>query len=145
MTMRDMSKAELAAWNGLIAGQLEPLADILAAEDAELHPILARWLVKLIRGSPSETDYRLRADKHPDLARASDGLQAQRLNGMHSLQTALKVLRHGGLRGQWEAAVQATIDETGLKRRTVAAHWSEHKQFILFSLASGVIRDTDQS
>lgn len=143
MPSRDMTAAEIAAWNGLIAGDLEPLADVLEDGDDTLHPILQRWLVKLIRGTIQDTDFRLRADKHPDLARASDGLQAQRLADMQSLGTALKVLRHGGLRRQWEAAVQATMDETGQSRRTVAAHWKQHKQFIRFSLASGVIKDPD--
>jgi hypothetical protein len=136
-----MSQDELAAWNGLIAGELEPLADLLSIGDGQLHPILQRWLVKLIRGSAQETDFRLRVDRHPELARASDGLHAQNLSNLHSMSTALRVLRHGGLRGQWEAAVQATIDETGLSRRTVAAHWAQHKQFIQVSIARGIIKD----
>ncbi len=143
MPPRDMTAAEIAAWNGLIAGDLEPLADVLEDGNDTLHPILQRWLVKLIRGTVRDTDFRLRADKHPDLARVSDGLQAQRVADMHSMQTALKVLRHGGLRRQWEAAVQATMDETGQSRRTVAAHWQKHKQFIRFSLARGIIKDAD--
>lgn len=40
MTMRDMTEAEVAAWNGMIDGDLAPLADVLEAEDGQLHPVL---------------------------------------------------------------------------------------------------------
>lgn len=141
MTTRDMTADELAAWNGMIGGDLNALADVLEGEDGELHPILRRWLVKLIRGTTNETDYRLSLDKHPDLARVSDGIQYRRQADMHSLQTAMKVLKNGGLRGQWEAAVTDTMTETGLKRRTVAEHWTRHKEFIQIMLARGMISD----
>lgn len=141
--MRDMTPDELAAWNGMIAGDLNALADVLDTDDDALHPILRRWLVKLIRGTARETDYRIKLDKHPDLARVSDGIQHQQLADLQSLQTALTLLSHGGLRGHWDAAVVETMSETKLGRRTVAAHWAKHKRFIQAMIARGVIQDKD--
>ena len=139
--MRKMSEAELAACNGLIAGDLEPLADVLDTEVGELHPILQRWLLKLIRGSSDETDFRLVAMRHPDLKRASDGPRAKRLASMAKLDTAIEMVRNGALNeGQWEAAMLATIENTGLARSTIAGHWSDRKRFLLFCRARGLLQ-----
>lgn len=137
--MRDMTADELAAWDGLIEGDLRPLADLMELGDGTIHPILQRWLVKLIRGSVRETDYRLVAGKHPDLARVTDGPRHQRLASLATLRTANIVAQNGGLeRGQTEGAFQAAMDATGLKERQVKEHWSKHKGFMRFLRAHGL-------
>lgn len=139
-TKRDLTAAELAAWNGLIAGELDPLADLLEEGDGLLHPILQRWLVKLIRGSVDESDFRLVADKHPDLKHISHGPRAKRLASLNTMQTALIVFHAGGLDDvKLEAAIEAAIAETGQSRRTVFSHWSKHKMFLKAMRAHGVL------
>lgn len=135
-----MTEAELAAWNGLIQGDLEPLADLLAEGSGSLHPILQRWLVRLIRGSSEDVGMRLEIIKHPDLTRLSQGPEAQRRQSLEELRTALTMRRHGAfLRGQHEAAVSATAAETGLKRSTIEGHWSRRRSFIKICEAHGVL------
>lgn len=134
-----MTDAELAAWNGLVEGDLLPLADVLRSEDGTLHPVLARWLVKLIDGSTNETDFRLQVTKHPDLKRPTDGQGAKRKQRAKELRTALAFARHGGLEdGGYDSAMAATMEETGLSRATINNHWVEHRRLIKFSLAHGI-------
>lgn len=138
--MRDMTSEELAAWNGLIAGKLMPLADVLDGDDDALHPIIRRWLVKLIRGSLDATDYRLVVEKHPDLSHAAKGPRAKRVASLSTMGTALKVVGFGGLDDvKLESAVQAVMTETGQSRRTVMSHWAEHKHFLTAMLAHKMI------
>lgn len=137
--MRDMNSQELEALNGLIAGDLDPLCVILENENDALHPLLQRWLLKLIRGSSSETDFRLTASTHPDLKRASDGARHQRLASLTSLRVAKIVAQNGGFeRQQTAGAFQAAMDVTGLSERTVKAHWARHKSFLRVMVARGL-------
>lgn len=144
MTMRDMTEAEVAAWNGMIDGDLAPLADVLEAEDGQLHPVLQRWLRKLISGTWHETDYRLKLDRHPDLKRASDGPGAQRKASQRDLEIALAMFRNGALTN-CESACAAVKKKTGKGRATIMAAWSKKKGFIEFSLAHGILREDDQT
>jgi hypothetical protein len=136
-----MTPSELAAWNDLIGGELGPLADLLEEGNAEVHPVVQRWLVKLIRGTTRDTDFRLAVIRHPDLNRASDGLQAQRRASLERLRTALVMFRAGALeQGQWDAAVVETIQKTGSSRATIAAHWSDQRAFIRFCRSREIIK-----
>ncbi|MGW8135578.1 hypothetical protein ACWGNZ_08055 [Sphingomonas zeae] len=137
--MRDMTRDELAAWNGLMAGDLTPFADLMETEDGIIHPILQRWLVKLIKGSAIDTDYRLTANKHPDLPRVTDGLRHQRIAALSTLRTAQIVAQNGGFEpGQTAGAFQAAMDATGLQERQVKAHWAKHKTFLRVMRANGL-------
>lgn len=137
---RNMTEPELAAWNGLIQGDLGPLADLLAEGHEELHPILQRWLLRLIRGSSDETGFRIRVDKHPDLKRLANGPEAKRSRGAHELRTALLMRANGAfVESCWESAVAATARETGFNRSTIAGHWGRHRAFLKLCEEHGVL------
>lgn len=139
--MRDMTEAELLAWQAMVEGNIRPLAEVLDTEGGELHPILQRWLLKLICGNVDETDYRLTVGRHPDLGRASDGPGAKRRASLEKLSTALAMARNGAFEdGQWEAALKATQSETGKGRSTIADHWSSKKRLLEFSRAHGILK-----
>lgn len=138
---RDMRADELAAWKGLIEGDIEPLADLLEAENSELHPIVQRWLWKLIRGSPRDSDYRLKVCRHPELTQPALGIQATRRRKAKGLPVALAMFRNGALEpSQHETALAETMEQTGLSRSTVEKHWSAHKGFIRFSVSHGLLK-----
>jgi hypothetical protein len=137
--MRDMNEQELAAWNGMQSGDLKPLVPLLEDEEVALHPILQRWLRKVIVGTATETDWRLILQQHPDIARKSDTKSYQRKLSKKQHETALAMLRNGALNeGEWDAAVTATMAETGQSRATVTKHWSEQKAFIKVCRANGI-------
>lgn len=122
--MRGMRKDESAAWNGLHNGSLDKLADLLEQGDGQLHPILQRKIVELIRGSVNETDYRMMIGRHPDLKRASFGQMAKRRGRSRELAIALAMYRHGALTNA-EAACAAVAAETGLGRATIMRAWGK--------------------
>lgn len=133
------SAEEISALNGLIAGDLEPLADLLEFGDGRLHPSLQRRLVTLIRGSSKETDFRLVAAKHPDLKHVSHGPRAKRLASLTTMATAIKVMRAGGFEeGQTEAAFSTVARDTGLSRASVIKHWVKHKETLKLFRAHGL-------
>ena len=139
--MRNMTEAELLACQGMVEGDIRPLANVLDIEGGELHPVLQMWLLKLICGRVDETDYRLAVVRHPDLKRASDGPRAKRLASLEKINMALAMARNGAFEeGQWEAAVTATQSETGKGRSTIADHWSSKKRFLEFSRAHGILK-----
>lgn len=139
MASRDMTDLELVVAGELLDGKLDALAKLLALE-GDVHPIVQRYLQRLICGSSSQTDFRLRVDRHPELKSPKSGARAMMLSSTKRLQTALVMARHGGLnKGQFEAALTATIDETGLDRATVCRHWADQKRFVRFCIARGII------
>jgi hypothetical protein len=139
---RNLTAAEMEALNRMkTAGDVSGLGALLADETKELHPVLRRELVKLIQGSAADTDFRLTAVRHPDLARKQHGRRARLTANSASLQTALIVRRHGGhLPGQWEAAIAATVSETGLSRSEVTDRWARHKETLSIFAAHGVLK-----
>lgn len=128
--MRSMSKAELVVVNDLRRGKLDSLGEMLSDESVALHPLINRALRNLICGSSLTSDYRLIADRHPDLPRVSDGKVYQRERSANRLAVALSVACAGGLEsGQFESALREAMAEHKLSRATVAKIWSEFRDF----------------
>ena len=97
----DMTADELAAWNGLLVGELEALADALEPENGRLHPVLQRTLVRMIRGGHELTDFRLKVSPHPDLRHGRQSRNEKAKERAVSWNSAVEYVRHGGMeRGQ---------------------------------------------
>lgn len=138
--MRDMTNVEMDALAGLLDGDLQPFASLLAERNDALHPIVQRELYRQICGSVDETDWRLRVEKHPSLKSIKQGSRAQLRSQGKRVQTAMIMVKHGALKkGGVDAALLDTMKETGQDRATVMRHWSAEKGFMQFCARRGYL------
>lgn len=142
-----LSDHELAAIEGLYAGDLEPLGallnEMLGSGTHTMHPSLLFQLRLMISGKANECDWRLDAKRHPELGKGQSGSE-QDSQVRKELGTALAMARNGALlKGGYEAAIAETMAQTGLGRATVAAHWSRRKAHIEGEIRWGIIRQDD--
>lgn len=137
-SLRDMTAPEIEAVQGMMDGDVVPLAALLEQEEPDIHPIVQRYMVRLLSGSADESDYRLKVITHPDLKSPKQGRRHQLREQAKKVGTAMKMAQHGALReGHIEAAISATKEETGLDRATIFRHWKAQKDFIRFCIAHG--------
>lgn len=139
--MAKAKKADLwqRALLGLKSHDLQPLIDLLD----ELSPpgALTRELRLLHSGSPAETDFRLIFAPHPEQRHWRHSMKARREQESRENKTAIRMARNGGLNhGKFEAAVTATVAETGLSRATVARHWRRRKAHIQHLISVDLLR-----
>ena len=128
-----LTPAEFAAWDGLTRGDLEPLADWLAGNPSTFPPIIVRQLLKLLRGRPEETDFRLAVERHPEIRHAAKTQASARERNRVVLETAAFMYERGALvRGQFDAAVADTTKKFGIERATAIARWSRKKEIFVF-------------
>jgi hypothetical protein len=155
MTMRDMTKAELEAVEGMTSGRLGPLADLLASEAADIHPLIQRTIWKLIRGSADQSDYRLELCRHPDLRDLRKGNVAEGRKEAEQVRLARSLSRLGEyehLRNghneedDWywpngfDSAVESLV-QPGSKRTKITDSWTAQRAFIAFGIRSGYVKD----
>jgi hypothetical protein len=123
----------------MLAGDLEPLADLLGQEQDDLHPTVQRILRRLIVGSAEESDYRLKVQRHPDLKNGQSSAHQSRQVGLE-MTTALAMVRNGALcAGMFESATEATMKQTKMKRAAVLKHWGRQKRYYIRGLRNGTI------
>jgi hypothetical protein len=137
--MRDMTPDEIGALAGIADGDLEPLADLLAQEQDELHFTISRALVRLIRGDKAWTDYRLKLERHPDL-KAGEATKAEKHTLFRDDMEIVGVMVANGAleKGGSESAISAAIEKTGKSRSSVQRAWRRRKAFIKFTRAHGI-------
>lgn len=134
-----MTEAELAAINGLYAGNLKPLGDLLARCGDRLHPAIVLRLRVMINGDATESDWQLYAKRHPKLRKGQSNAERS-FQIRKELATALAMVKNGALgEGAYEAAVSQTAEDLGIGRSTVEAHWTEQRGHILRDIQTGII------
>ena len=134
-----MTEAELAAIEGLDAGDLHPLAGLLAEDGDRMHPAIMLRLRMMIVGTADQIDWRLKIARHPDLGRGQ--ANAERSTEIRKeLHTALIMVREGALcEGGFGSAVNATAAKLGIGESTVERHWTNQREHILNDIRAGII------
>lgn len=137
------------AWADMFEGRLDGLADMLRAqrsaaeatgEPFEIPAFVGLMLLDMIEGDASQSSFRLKAIKHPDLGGGSSATKGQvAISQRDSLDIALAMERHGAFEN-CEAAVAAVMAEIGKSRATVLRHWSANRA-VLQAIADGSLLD----
>jgi len=101
-------------FDALQQGKLDMLADYLIEVDGKIHPVVSRYIVKLIRGSKDDTGWRLKLANHPDRIRNERGRE-QRLQGSkRNMKMAFFVAELNGFeRGNLDRALHEASKKFG--------------------------------
>lgn len=114
-------------------GKFESLADMIQ-ETGDLPALIRRALVFLIKGDAEQSGgFRITRTRHPDIDGRSPGRLEKMRRYNRNFAIASFIASRGALNGQFEAAIADAIGFFGLKRASVVAIWSEHKDDVLRS------------